>query len=557
MIKKTLALLTFMAFTLTAQSKDNYGIVSTATGADRFTLIDNAKPLQILVSADDKTGVRIAAGNLQKDFMRVSANQPQLLTSADAVAGKCIIVGTMESPYIRQIIKSGKIKAADLKGKVEKYIMTVVSNPLKGIDEALVIAGSDMRGTIYGIYELSEQIGVSPWYDWLDVPVERHTTLSIQKGTYTAGEPAVRYRGIFLNDEAPCLTTWVKNTYGTEYGDHRFYGRVFELLLRLRANFMWPAMWGWSFYADDPENSRTASDMGIIMGTSHHEPMAKNHQEWARHRQEFGEWNYVTNQKVIDDFFRDGVRRSKDNEDLITIGMRGDGDTAMGAKEGHDDEHVSDDQANINLLEKIVRNQRQIIKEETGRPAEKRQQVWALYKEVQRYYDKGLKVPEDAIVLFSDDNWGDIRIGKYVRYIPYPVLSGFMSGIGVIIILQQIYPLFGLKSPSGTLQMILNFPSAVSGGISVMALILGVISIAIIQLFPKVTKKVPATLVALIVVTIASLFMNYDSALTIGSIPAGLPMPFFTKVELAGLDWWALINAALVPGLSVPMKYAR
>lgn len=147
--------------------------------------------------------------------------------------------------------------------------------------------------------------------------------------------------------------------------------------------------------------------------------------------------------------------------------------------------------------------------------------------------------------------FGIIRIGKYVRYIPYPVLSGFMSGIGVIIILQQIYPLFGLKSPSGTVQMILDFPSAVSNGISVMALVLGVVSIAIIQLFPKVTKKVPSTLVALVVVTVASIFMNYDSALTIGSIPAGLPMPVFTKVELAGLDWWALINAALVPGLTL------
>lgn len=116
------------------------------------------------------------------------------------------------------------------------------------------------------------------------------------------GEPAVKYRGIFLNDEAPCLTGWVKHTYGTNYGDHRFYARVFELILRLRGNFMWPAMWGWSFYADDPENSKTAHEMGIIMGTSHHEPMARNHQEWVRKRSEYGAWDYASNQQVIDRF---------------------------------------------------------------------------------------------------------------------------------------------------------------------------------------------------------------------------------------------------------------
>ena len=124
--------------------------------------------------------------------------------------------------------------------------MTMVKNPADGVGEALVIAGSDRRGTIYGIYELSEQIGVSPWYDWADVPVVHREDLSIKRGTYTAGEPAVKYRGIFLNDEAPCLTGWVKNTYGTNYGDHRFYARVCELLLRLRGNFLWPAMWSWA-----------------------------------------------------------------------------------------------------------------------------------------------------------------------------------------------------------------------------------------------------------------------------------------------------------------------
>ena len=408
-MKKLLLSLFFLVQIICANAKDHEDIVTENLNSGGFTLISQSKPVGVIVAENDKKGVLIAVQNLQKDFERVCGKQAQLFNSPTSDTKQCIIVGSLESPYVKQLIKAKQLDEKELKGKVEKYIMTVVSNPLPGVDEALVIAGSDMRGTIYGVYELSEQIGVSPWYDWMDVPVVKHQNLAIERGSYTAGEPAVRYRGLFLNDEAPCLTTWVKNTFGTEYGGHEFYARVFELILRLRGNYMWPAMWGWSFYADDPLNSPTASDMGVIMGTSHHEPMARNHQEWARHRKEYGEWNYVTNQKVIDEFFREGVRRSKDNEDIITIGMRGDGDTAMGAKEGHDDEFVPNDDETIKLLEKIIKNQRKIIAKETGRPAKERQQLWALYKEVQRYYDKGLKVPDDVIILFSDDNWGDIR----------------------------------------------------------------------------------------------------------------------------------------------------
>ncbi len=408
-MKKLILYLFFLVQIFCANAKDHEGIVTENLNYGGFILISQSKPVGVIVADNDKKGVLIAVQNLQKDFERVCGKQAQLFNSPTSDTKQCIIVGSLESPYVKQLIKAKQLDEKELKGKVEKYIMTVVNNPLPGVDEALVIAGSDMRGTIYGVYELSEQIGVSPWYDWMDVPVVKHQNLAIKRGSYTAGEPAVRYRGLFLNDEAPCLTTWVKNTFGTEYGGHEFYARVFELILRLRGNYLWPAMWGWSFYADDPLNSPTASDMGVIMGTSHHEPMARNHQEWARHRKEYGEWNYVTNQKVIDEFFREGVSRSKDNEDIITIGMRGDGDTAMGAKEGHDDEFVPNDDETIKLLEKIIKNQRNIITKETGRPAKERQQLWALYKEVQRYYDKGLKVPDDVIILFSDDNWGDIR----------------------------------------------------------------------------------------------------------------------------------------------------
>ena len=359
------------------------------SAADCFVVFseqENAQSLKgatIGFSAQEPKAVQIAAANLQQDFLRVMGFVPAKSEQPT------ILIGTVGfNKQIDQWVKSGKL--AGLKGKREKFLIAT-------IDRQIVIAGSDRRGTVYGIYELSRQMGVSPWYWWMDVPVAHHDYVGILPGAYTDGEPAVEFRGLFLNDEAPCLTSWVKNTYGTEYGDHRFYARVFELILRLKGNMLWPAMWGWAFYADDPENSKTADEMGIIMGTSHHEPMARNHQEYARKRAEWGPWNYQKNQQKLDQFFREGIERMKGTEDMVTIGMRGDGDEAM-----------SED-ADTKLLQRIVENQRKIIKQVTKKPAQKTTQVWALYKEVLDYYDKGMRVPDDVIMLLCDDNWGNVR----------------------------------------------------------------------------------------------------------------------------------------------------
>ena len=399
--------LALLLATFTAQAIDHPKATLPVVSADRFTLVEDGRPNPIFVSSGENTAILRAANNLVEDFERVTGVKPAM--SENGKAERAIIIGSLDSPLVKEMILNGKFSDEELKGCIEKYLIRTISNPVEGVDEALVIVGSDRRGTVYGIYEISEQIGVSPWYDWMDVPVKKQQNLSIARGSYTAGEPAVRYRGIFLNDEAPCLTGWVEHTYGTDYGDHRFYERMFELVLRLRGNFMWPAMWGWAFYADDPINSKTADEMGIIMGTSHHEPMARNHQEWARKRGEYGAWDYGTNKKVLDRFFREGIERAKDTEDLITIGMRGDGDAAMGGKEGHDDEYVPDYKYLIDMMQKIFDNQRKIIKNVTGKPASERPQVWALYKEVQTLYEKGLRVPDDVTILLSDDNWGDVR----------------------------------------------------------------------------------------------------------------------------------------------------
>ncbi len=410
-MKKILILTALLALSLPVSAKDHDGLTFPELNGARFTLIEEGTPLPIIYDKNDYEGIQIAVRNLRKDFGRVCGTEPPFGITPGHSAEKqdAIIIGSIESELIKNLVSSGKLDISAIKGKRETYLITTVKNPVEQAREALVIAGSDKRGTIYGIYELSEQIGVSPWYDWADVPVEHHDNLSIKRGTWTVDEPAVRYRGLFLNDEAPCLTSWVRNTYGTDYGGHEFYARVFELILRLRGNYLWPAMWGWSFYADDPLNSKTADEMGIIMGTSHHEPMARNHQEWVRRHGADGPWDYATNQKTLDRFFREGIRRAKDTEDIITIGMRGDGDAPMGGRVGHDDEYVPRDEETIALLERIIANQRKIIAKETGRPASERPQLWALYKEVQSYYDKGLRVPDDVTILVSDDNWGDVR----------------------------------------------------------------------------------------------------------------------------------------------------
>jgi len=341
-------------------------------------LLNEGGRVTIYVANDEERGVMRAAQNLKTDLEVVCG---ATVVFVDKAADARIVAGT-----------AGKLKMykKELAGKTEQYMLDARQGQL-------AIVGSDRRAAIFGIYELSRQIGVSPWYFWADAPIVPQKAIYINNGVRTDGEPAVRWRGLFLNDEAPCLTGWVKNTFGTNYGDHHFYEKVFELILRLKGNMLWPAMWGWAFYADDPENSKLADEMGVIMGTSHHEPMARNHQEYARNRNAYGAWNYQTNEEGLNRFFREGIERMKGTDDIVTIGMRGDGDEAMG------------NSTDTKLMERIVANQRKIIQQVTGRPAKETPQVWALYKEVQDYYDAGFRVPDDVTMLVCDDNWGNIR----------------------------------------------------------------------------------------------------------------------------------------------------
>lgn len=357
-----------------------------------FIWIDKGKAVPILVDKTEYKGVLRAVNNLQTDAWKVTGVRPDICSAS--YQHKVVIIGSIEnSHWIKLLMDKGLIDKKTLQGKCEKYIIQTVKHPTKDIDEAVVIAGSDKRGTIYGIYELSSQMGISPWYYWADVPVKKHATISLKSGQFTDGEPAVRYRGIFLNDEYPALGGWANEKFGGF--NSKFYEKVFELILRLKGNFMWPAMWNNAFYDDDPKNGPLADEMGIVMGTSHHEPMGENQQDWKRRGS--GPWDYATNGNTLRDFWRKGIQRCKGWESVITVGMRGDGDEPMSGE------------ANISLLENIVKDQRSIITDITDKKASKTPQVWALYKEVQDYYDKGMRVPDDVTLLLCDDNWGNVR----------------------------------------------------------------------------------------------------------------------------------------------------
>ena len=359
-----------------------------AAGSAAVVLAEAGRVADLYVDGNDHAGVLRAAASLRDDLGRVTGIRPRLEQSAPR-GPDVVIVGTLgKSRLVDGLVAAGKLDATSIAGKWEGWLALTVTDPMPGVGRALVIAGSDRRGTIYGIYELSEQIGVSPWYWWADVPVQRASALYATLPEPVSDAPAVQYRGIFLNDEAPALTGWAKQRYGGY--NHEFYEKVFELILRLRGNYLWPAMWDAAFYDDDPLNGKLADEYGVVIGTSHHEPMARAHKEWLRYGK--GPWDYARNEAVLRDFWWQGAVRAKDFEKIVTLGMRGDGDEPMS------------EESNVALLQRIVGDQRKMLSRLPAAP-----QVWALYKEVQDYYEKGMRVPDDVILLWCDDNWANIR----------------------------------------------------------------------------------------------------------------------------------------------------
>ena len=365
--------------------------IQTSSG---FAIVNNNEATAIYLSDNDYEGVKKIVQKFQEDIERVTNIKPSIISNEIPSNGTAIIVGTIgNSNLIDQLIEEKKLEVSLVKGKWETFLIQTIKNPFEGVEEALVIVGSDKRGTIYGMFDVSYEIGVSPHHFWADVPSKKKENVFITRGSYTKGSPKVKYRGIFINDEAPALSGWAFEKFGGFNAE--FYDHVFEYILRMKGNYLWPSMWGRMFYENDPQNPILANEYGIVMGTSHHEPLTRAHAEWQRFGK--GEWNYNTNPEGLRKFWTEGMERRGNTETIVTVGMRGDGDEAM--SEGTATE----------LLETIVKDQRKIIEDVTGKPAEETPQMWALYKEVQDYYDQGMQVPDDVTLLLCDDNWGNIR----------------------------------------------------------------------------------------------------------------------------------------------------
>lgn len=419
-VSLTVAIATSLAGTQCAWALGQKQYVQFSPAPGSFTVVNANTTAKIYLDANEWPGVLRAANDLSHDIKDITGKTPNVISDARPEGHYVILIGTLgKSRIIDQLVAAHKIDVSAIQGKWESYFTQVVRKPLPGIDSALVICGSDKRGSIYGIYDLSEESGQSPWYYWADVPARKHAQLYVKAGKFSVGEPSVKYRGIFLNDEAPSLTGYVRAKYGTvpvnndpakgplihagiaNYG-HEFYEHVFELLLRCKGNYLWPAMWSNAFNEDDPVNAATADMYGIVMGTSHQEPMLRSQQEWDRLPRSFtgGPWNYATHPDALDKFWRDGLIRNKSFESIITMGLRGENDSAM---------VKGTDQA-IDLLNKVIPAQRKIISETLNPDVTKVPQVWALYKEVQGYYETGrLHPPDDITLLWAEDNNGNIR----------------------------------------------------------------------------------------------------------------------------------------------------
>ena len=406
-----LGLVLLLPSTLNAIGGPTY--ISVTGGDNLFKLSASGKSTTLCISSNDYPGVIRALEDLKSDIGKVTSYEPVIAFDKLPHQKEVVIVGTIgKNTIIDKLVKDGKLDIKAISNKWEAFTIQTVDRPFPGVDKALVIVGSDKRGTIFGIYDVSEQIGVSPWYFWADVSIEHKNALFVKPGTYTQ-HPSVKYRGIFINDEAPALTNWVKEKYGfaksslnppvgnevVNYG-HEFYSRIFELMLRIKANYLWPAMWSNAFNEDDAENPRLADEYGIVMGTSHQEPMIRSQQEWdRRYYSTLGHWNYNKHPDIMNDFWREGVKRNKKYESVITMGLRG----------ANDSEMAGDMKSNIAMVENIVSQQQKIIREEINPDLNKVPQSWCLYKEIMDYYNGGMRVPDNITLLWSDDNWGNLR----------------------------------------------------------------------------------------------------------------------------------------------------
>ena len=384
----------------------------TVSARDSFPLVADRQAATLVTSPADHAVVAIAAGDLADDIARITGVRPDINTTVPPGGNPLVLIGTLgRHPLIDALVATGALDVGDLAGAWESFVIATLEHPYPGVPSALVIVGSDRRGTAYGVYELSQQIGVSPWHWWSDVTPELKTELLLPAGLRRFGPPSVKYRGIFLNDEDWGLQPWAAQTFEPEYGDigPKTYAKVFELLLRLKANTLWPAMHACTrAFNADARHAQLADAYGIVMGSSHAEPLLRNNVgEWTAPHEGY---NYITNREGVRAYWAERVRTNGRYENLYTIGMRGIHDSAI--------QGTTSDAQRITVLEQVFADQRALL-------APSAPQIFCAYKEVLDLYRQGLRAPDDVTIVWPDDNFG------YVRNSATPSERGRAGGFGV------------------------------------------------------------------------------------------------------------------------------
>ena len=378
-------------------------LLADTPGGRDFLMAGAGRAATICLEPGIHKSVQRAAEDLAADVEQVTGVRPPVSQATSDRHGSIVVIGVLgQSKLIDGLAATGKLDVTGVRGEWESYVMQTVTDPMPKVDKALVIAGSDRRGAIYGIYELSESIGVSPWYWWADVPVKKRAAVAIRAGAHKQGPPSVKYRGIFLNDEDWGLQPWAAKTFDPETGDigPKTYARIFELLLRLKANTLWPAMHACTkAFNLHPQNKIVADDFGIVMGSSHAEPMLRdNVTEWTALPERY---NYLTNSRGVLKYWETRVRENSRFENIYTLGMRGIHDSAMVGPKS--------DAERIRTLEQIFADQRRLLAKRVNPDLSQVPQAFTPYKEVLGLYNAGLRVPADVTLVWPDDNFGYIR----------------------------------------------------------------------------------------------------------------------------------------------------
>ncbi len=376
--------------------------------------ISKNKGLYFVIPEECGTGVKKVAGKVAKDVEGTLSFCPEICETA-VPAKQAVIAVTAGSGKLAETLCSKISKLGQVEGKRESYAFIVAENPVEGIESALVIYGSDKLGTIYGLFHLSELLGVTAMVDWGDCQyVKQDSFILKEEDSFVSKEPSVKYRGFFINDEWPCCGNWATSHFGSF--NAKMYDHIFEYLLRMKGNYLWPAMWAENFMLDGPdlESMKLADEYGIYIGMSHHEPCMRSGAEYSKVRgpkSPYGDaWSYVTNKEGILRFWEDGVKRSIGHNVFPTVGMRGENDSKMLGE----DSLISD---NVRLLKEIITKQREMIHEHLETDGKKVPQLFAVYKEVEDYYFgggseeglRGFKELEDVTLLLCEDNWGNMR----------------------------------------------------------------------------------------------------------------------------------------------------